>query len=47
MARCCQKSNQLQSMQGYGEQSTHKNIDLEVQETEKSVEMATLVARCC
>ena len=26
VARCCQKTNQLQSVQWYGKQRTHKNI---------------------
>ena len=26
VARCCQKTNQLQSVQGYRKQRTHKNI---------------------
>ena len=26
VARCCRKANQLQSVQGYGKQRTHKNI---------------------
>ena len=26
VARCCQKTNQLQSVQGYGKQRTPKNI---------------------
>ena len=28
IAKYCQKTNQLQSVQGYGMQRTHKNIDL-------------------
>ena len=26
VARCCRKANQVQSVQGYGKQRTHKNI---------------------
>ena len=39
------KTNQLQSVQGYGKQRTHKNICSS--KKQKSVGMATLVARCC
>ena len=45
VARCCQKTNQLQSVQGYGKQGTHKNICKS--KKAKSVAMETLVARCC
>ena len=44
VARYCRKTNQLQSVQGYGMQRTHK---IKVQKQKTSVAMATLVARYC
>ena len=40
------KTNQLQSVQGYGMQKTHKII-YKSKKQKKSVAMATLVARYC
>ena len=44
--RCRQKANQLQSVQGYGNQRTHTNIH-ESKKQKKSVAVAILVARYC
>ena len=44
VARYCRKTNQLQSVQGYGRQRTHKII-YKSKKQKKSVAMAILVAR--
>ena len=46
VARYCRKTNQLQSVQGYGRQRTHKII-YKSKKLKKSVAMAILVARYC
>ena len=46
VARYFRGTSQLQSMQGFGMQRTHKNIYIQAQEREMGC-MATLVARCC
>ena len=44
--KCCRKTNQLQSVQGYGNKETIK-IFVSLKIRKKSVAMASLVARCC
>ena len=46
VARYCQKTNQLQSVQGYGMQRTHKII-YKSKKQKKSIATATPVARYC
>ena len=46
VARNCRKTNQLQSVQGYGMQRTHEII-YKSKKPKKSVAMAILVARYC
>ena len=46
VARYCRKTNQLQSVQGYGIQRNHKII-YKSKKQKKSIAMATLVARYC
>ena len=43
VARCCRKANQLQSVQGYGKQRTHKNI-YKSNKQKKSVAMAVVAS---
>ena len=45
VARCCRKTNQLQSVRGMENKEPIKIFVS--QKKEKSVAMATLVARCC
>ena len=46
VVRYCQKSNQLQSVQGYGMHRTHKNICKSKKQKENDA-VATLVASHC
>ena len=46
VARCCRKTNQLQSVQGMENKEPIK-IFVSQKKKGKSVAMATLVARCC
>ena len=46
VTRCCRKTNQLKSMQGFGMQRYLRKI-FKPKKHKKSVAMGTLVARCC